>query len=202
MLSSFYICSDPMPASKRKAFSQPIAQASSDMMGIELVLHASLLHSMRENQKTTAGTKTTENAVTVQLEEKNRAEELVANDYSHPHDSSAHGTENFVDGSVSSTLPCTIVGIVHDSVSTDKDEIEHMPEVKRLKTKVVEDSSSEGVPSDSPYSEARTDQEDLYTVSTDGSSKHQLERTHDSSSDFMNMMKHLKKAPLSPAQDC
>ena len=134
MLSSFYICSDPMPASKRKAFSQPIAQVCNDMMGIELVLHASLLHTMRENQKTTVGTKTTENAVTVQLEAHDRAEELAANNFSHPHDFSAHDTENFVDGSVSSTLPCTIVGIVNDSVTTDTDEIEDILEAKRLKT--------------------------------------------------------------------
>lgn len=193
---------DPMPASKRKAFSQPIAQVCNDMMGIELVLHASLLHTMRENQKTTVGTKTTENAVTVQLEAHDRAEELAANNFSHPHDFSAHDTENFVDGSVSSTLPCTIVGIVNDSVATDTDEIEDILEAKRLKTEVAEDSSTEGVSSDSPDSEARTDQEDLYTVSADGSSTHQLERTHDSSSDFMDMIKHLKKAPLSPAQDC
>ena len=72
--------SEPMPASKRKAFSEPMPQPYSDMMGIELVLHASLLHSMREGDSTDE-TKEAACSVTSQLEAQERAEKLAANNF-------------------------------------------------------------------------------------------------------------------------
>lgn len=73
--------SDPMPASKRKAFQQPMAQPYSDMMGIELVLHASLLQNMGEDTRKSA--KKNKN-LSSKMDAQERAEELADNNFNVP----------------------------------------------------------------------------------------------------------------------
>ena len=199
-----------MPASKRKAFSQPMPQAYSDMMGIELVLHASLLHSMRESNGT-AETNVAANHVTFQMEAQDRAEKLVADNFNEVNTTGSVRSNNGLQTSENSALNSNeidpefigalekartfFVGAVNncDSMSTEKDDRDApYHEVKRIKRELEIEESNK-----SPSSDGRTDQEDHSAESTS---------YNQSSSLFSNELSRgilgLKKVPLAPAQEC
>ena len=190
--------SEPMPASKRKAFSEPMPQPYSDMMGIELVLHASLLHSMREGDSTDE-TKEAACSVTSQLEAQERAEKLAANNFNQTNDETttaipstynvknSFSTDGIIDPEFVGALEKARSYVVaaareQESLSTENDDSEILHELKRVKQeggiREINGSTS---------SDDRTDQEDQFTSSA---------------SDFHGGIVDLKKLPLPPATEC
>ena len=171
---------DPMPASKRKAFQAPLPQQYGDMIGIELVLHASLLQTMQDDTSRTTKKRKT---VSSKLEAQDRAEKLAENNFNIAEnlseDRTIAGAED-IDTEFAEALAkaksyfaaaekqkaITVVATQgQDSLSTEKDD--------DLKIELVGGApiSSEGfqdLGSHSPTSETITDMEDVHSNSTTG----------------------------------
>lgn len=184
---------DPMPASKRKAFSRPMPQAYGDMMGIELVLHASLLHSMREGAEEK---NVMASDVTSHLEAQDRAETLAANNFNEINSDSVTSSEidaEFI-GALEKARTYIAATQEQDSMPTENDDSREEPyqEVKRIKREEFEIQEESGK---SPSSDDATDHEEHFTGSV-------TDYLQVSSHELNQNMIGLMKAPLAPAQEC
>jgi len=199
---------DPMPASKRKAFQAPLPQQYGDMIGIELVLHASLLQTMQDD--TSRATKRRK-TVSSKLEAQDRAEKLAENNFNvaenQSDNPSSAGSED-IDTEFAEALAkaksyfvaaenrkamTAVATHEQDSLSTEKDD--------DLKIELGRGApmSSEGfgdLRTDSPASDARTDKDDFCSTST--GYKDFSNNSHDNP---IPITASLHKAPLIPFPD-
>ena len=192
---------DPMPASKRKAFQAPIPQEYGDMMGIELVLHASLLSTMQDDprkpprKKRNVPSKTdaheiAENLVSINFNlpknEEDTAVDAVDTEFA---EALAKAQSYFI--AAEKEKAANIAATQgEDSLSTEKDD-----NIKLEKNSVMQLEDSQN--RDSPSFETRTDNEDFFLSerSSDFSMK---------SADANPVIEtlSLKKAPMVPAFEC
>ena len=207
---------DPMPACKRKAFKTPIPQQHGDMIGIELVLHASLLQTMQDD--TGKASKKKRKQVSSKLEAQDRAEKLVENNFNVPESLSDAATIDEVDREFAEALSkaksyilaaeeqksidaaataATTTAATHelDSIATERDDDLEMVQVETKSTTVhVEGIGDVDVISerDSPQSDPRTDVEDMISSSFGSYAKGENPVVDPTS---------LQKAPLVPCAD-